>query len=106
MDEKKYEPGKVEISSEEYRDLVKEAVEARRDASDIRSEKWRVESERDKLKKELEAANKKIAELEGIINTLQQACVYSNMLQPSKDSHAERWQDVNCLLQTNNKEDT
>lgn len=106
MDEKKYEPGKVEISSEEYRDLVKEAVEARRDASEHRSEKWRVENERNTLKKELEEANKKIAELEGIINTLQQACVYSNLLQPNKDSRAERGQDITCLLQTNNKEDT
>lgn len=71
MEEKKYEAGKVEISSAEYRDLVTEAVEARRDASEIRSEKWKLESEKSKLSKELEEANKKIAELENVLSALQ-----------------------------------
>lgn len=71
MEEKKYEAGRVEISSTEYRDLVTEAVEARRDASESRSEKWRAESERDKLKKELDVANKRIAELESVLASLQ-----------------------------------
>jgi predicted nucleic acid-binding Zn-ribbon protein len=71
MEEKKYEAGRVEISSAEYRDLVTEAVEARRDASEIRSEKWKLESEKSKLSKELEEANKKIAELENVLATLQ-----------------------------------
>ena len=53
MEEKKYEAGKVEISSAEYRDLVKEAVEARRDASEIRSEKWRLETELRECKEKL-----------------------------------------------------
>jgi predicted nucleic acid-binding Zn-ribbon protein len=73
MEERKYEAGRVEISSTEYRDLVREAVEARRDASDCRSEKWKVENERDALKKELELAMKKIAELESVISNLQVA---------------------------------
>ena len=68
MEEKKYEAGKVEISSTEYRELIRDMVEARRDASENRSEKWKVESERDALKKELELAMKKIAELESVIS--------------------------------------
>ena len=68
MEEKKYEAGKVEISSTEYRELIRDMVEARRDASENRSEKWRVENERDALKKELELAMKKIAELERVIS--------------------------------------
>lgn len=71
MEEKKYEAGRVEISSAEYRDLVAEAVAARHEASEQRSEKWRVESERDKLKKELEEAHKKISELESVLAALQ-----------------------------------
>ena len=78
MEEKNYEAGKVEISSTEYRDLVTEAVEARRDASESRSEKWRVESERDKLKNELDVANKRIAELERVLSTLQASIPNSN----------------------------
>lgn len=78
MAETIYEPGKVEISSTEYRDLVTEAVEARRDASESRSEKWRVESERDKLKKELDVANKRIAELERVLSALQASIPNSN----------------------------
>lgn len=70
MEERTYEAGRVEITSTEYRDLVREAVEARRDASDCRSEKWKVESERDRLKKELELATKKLAELESVISNL------------------------------------
>lgn len=70
MEERKYEAGRVEISAAEYRDLVKEAVEARRDASDSRSEKWKIESERDNLKKELESARKQIAELESAISMI------------------------------------
>lgn len=64
MDEKKYEAGRVEISSAEYRDLVTEATENRIAASEARSDKWRAESERDKLKAELEKAQATIADLE------------------------------------------
>ena len=39
MEEKKYEAGRVEISSAEYRDLVTQAVEAQKDASEARSER-------------------------------------------------------------------
>lgn len=56
MDDKKvYEPGKVEISSQEYRDLVSEMVEARKDADKYRSDFWKKEDEVKKLKEENES---------------------------------------------------
>lgn len=71
MEEKKYEPGRVEINSAEYRDLVKDMVEAQKDASEARSERWKLSSENSKLKEELDLAKKKIAELECINAKLQ-----------------------------------
>ena len=64
MEEKKYEAGRVEISSAEYRDLVKDMVEAQKEASEVRHRNWQLDSENSKLKVELENAKKKIAELE------------------------------------------
>lgn len=75
-EDKKYEAGRVEITSEEYRDLVKEAIEARNDASHARSDRWKIEIERDKIAKELELANKKIAELESLVDSLQTGFAY------------------------------
>lgn len=66
MEEKKYEAGKVEISSAEYRDLVKDMVEAQKDASEARSRSWSLQAENNKLKEELDLARKKIAELESL----------------------------------------
>lgn len=63
MEDKKYEAGRVEISSAEYRDLVEEATKNSIEASEARSDRWRAESERDKLKAELEKANAEIADL-------------------------------------------
>lgn len=56
MEEKTYEAGRVEISSAEYRDLIKEAVESSIAASDARSARWEAE-------KELEGAREEIAQL-------------------------------------------
>lgn len=94
-EDKKYEAGRVEITSEEYRDLVKEAVEARHDASQARSDKWKVESERDKIAKELELANKKIGELESVISDLRLG--YST-LAPTPNSNYPKpwWSEVTC----------
>ena len=64
MEEKKYEAGRVEISSAEYRDLVKDMVEAQKDASEARSARWKADTENSKLKEELALARKKIEELE------------------------------------------
>ena len=66
MEEKKYEAGKVEISSAEYRDLVTEAVTARHEASEMRSEKWRLEDTLKKTKEELELTRNRVLELENI----------------------------------------
>ena len=63
MDEKKYEAGRVEISSAEYRDLVTEAVESRESASHFRSENWKLESENKKLEEELSLTKKHVEEL-------------------------------------------
>lgn len=71
MEEKKYEAGRVEISSAEYRDLVTTAVAAEKDASEARSRMWEARSERDKVTKELEETRKKVSELESILATLQ-----------------------------------
>lgn len=70
MDEKKYEAGKVEISSAEYRDLVTEAVTARHEASEMRSEKWKLEDTLKKTKEELELTRKRVLELESINEAL------------------------------------
>ena len=51
MEEKKYEAGRVEISSAEYRDLIKDMVEAQKEASEARSRYWNMECERNKLSK-------------------------------------------------------
>ena len=81
MEEKNYEAGRVEISSAEYRDLVKEAVEARHDASVERSERWKLEDTLKKTKEELELTRKRVLELEKINEAYRRAsqtAVYSD----------------------------
>ena len=54
MDEKKqYKEGTVCISSQEYRDLVAEAAEAKKDADKYRSENWRKDDEIKKLTEQI-----------------------------------------------------
>lgn len=103
MEEKKYEAGKVEISSAEYRDLIKEAVEARNDASQARSEKWKLESEKDKISKELELANKKIAELESLISGIQSQKAYTYITSTPPQNNPWLQHEVTCS--SNSKED-
>ena len=92
MEEKNYEAGKVVISSAEYRDLVAEAVEARMEVSQKRSDYLELKSEKDKLTKELELANKKIAELESVISNLQTGLPYYGSTTPCKPW----WSEVTC----------
>ena len=73
MDEKKYEAGRVEISSAEYRDLVKEAVESSEIASRLRNENWKLESENKKLEEELSLAKKHVEELISKLNMYESA---------------------------------
>lgn len=110
MEEKKYEAGKVEISSSEYRDLIKDMVEAQMRASEARSEKWRVESERDKLSQELALANKKIEELKSKIRDLQTQVKYGSLVSNPTTSPTTSpkpwWTEVTCMnLHSNNTED-
>ena len=102
MEEKKYEAGRVEISSAEYRDLVTQAVEAQKDASEARSERWRIESEKSKLSQELEAANKRIAELEAILSSLQIGTYHGSTPDPNATPCKPWWSEVTCIA--NNKE--
>ena len=103
MEDKKYEAGKVEISSAEYRDLIKDAVEAHMEASQTRSDKWRLESEKSKLSQELEAANKRIAELESILSNLQTGLHHSYTPDPNATPYKPWWSEVTCS--SNNKGD-
>lgn len=100
MEEKKYEAGRVEISSAEYRDLIKDMVEAQIEASENRSRCWSMESEKNKLANELEAANKRIAELERILSSLQ---VGTPIAPTVTLTHKPWWQEVSCS--TNTKEE-
>lgn len=70
MEEKKYEAGRVEISSAEYRDLVEEAAKARHDASVERSKRWKLEGTLKKTQEELELTRKRVRELESVNEAL------------------------------------
>lgn len=62
-DNKKYTfEGTVEISSREYRDLIEELATAKAESSKSSSDYWRIRSEKDELKSQLD---KVTAELEG-----------------------------------------
>lgn len=53
-EEKKYSiVGKVEIGTDEYRELIERSIENEKLADSLRSEKWKLESEVGNLKKEL-----------------------------------------------------
>lgn len=79
MEEKKYEAGKVEITSTEYRDLVTQAVEARSEASRERSKRWELESELKKTQEELELTRKRVCELESINEALRSSSKIFNV---------------------------
>ena len=99
MEGKKYEAGRVEISSAEYRELVIDAVTNEKAAHDARSEKWKAESERDEAKKELEVARAKIAELERILQSLQGSMTTMSIPcnVPSDATHTKPWRtEVTC----------
>ena len=73
MEEKKYEAGRVEISSAEYRDLVKDAIDAHHDAEEQLRKRWEVEDVLKKTKEELEITRKKVSELEKINEAFRRA---------------------------------
>ena len=62
--EKVYEEGSVEITTTEYRDIITEMVENRKDAEHEREKRWKVESELKATKEELLLTQKRVVELE------------------------------------------
>lgn len=55
MDEKKYTTnGTVTISTDEYRDLITDAIKTQQEASETRSRLWAAQNDRDLIKKELD----------------------------------------------------
>lgn len=65
MENKIYE---VTITTKEYRELITEAAENRKEAEIERDRRWRTERENDKLTEEIAFMRKKIAELESELN--------------------------------------
>ena len=105
MEEKNYEAGRVEISSAEYRDLVKEAVEARNDASVARSERWKLEDTLKKTKEELELTRKRVLELESINEALRGTTRLYNIPSDTSTSRALRVDEMITYNHTPTKED-
>ena len=65
MDEKKVYGiiGKVEIGTDEYRDLIEQAIEFRKQMEEYRSEKWKAESETKKAKDALKDAEDRLQKI-------------------------------------------
>ena len=63
-EKKEYEIGYVEITTQEYKDLITEAVENRKDAEKYLHDKWKVERENELFKNENALMQKRIVELE------------------------------------------
>ena len=61
---KVYEEGMVEITTTEYRDIITEMVEHKKDAEYEREKRWRTERELDNVKEELLETQKRVVELE------------------------------------------
>ena len=64
MDEKKtYDyKGTVTISTEEYRDLIEDVCQYKREADSERRDRWAAQSELNKVKEELKAVNEKLTQ--------------------------------------------
>ena len=61
---KEYEVGTVEITTTEYRDIITEAVENRKNAEYERDKRWKAETELKAAKEELVEVQKKVVVLE------------------------------------------
>lgn len=61
--------GKVEIGTDEYRDLISTTTRLSAELSKMRSDYWDVRSRGDKLEKELRRAQQEIASLRGFIES-------------------------------------
>ena len=61
--------GKVEIGTDEYRDLIEKCAETEAELSRARGDYWRITSEVDQLKKSIEELEKMIATFKKFINS-------------------------------------
>ena len=70
MEEKKYEfNGKVEISTEEYRDLIRDGVKAEQQADDYRSKYWSEQNKVKDLEEKVSVLNKSISHYQKFVNS-------------------------------------
>lgn len=63
MEQKKYATVYIEITAEEYKDLIVELTEHRKDAESERHLRWKAETELKAAKEELASLRKRIDEL-------------------------------------------
>lgn len=69
-EEKKYTiVGKVEIGTDEYRDLIEGLAEARNNASEERSRRWKLESSVSALEKKNSEIEKSMNELKAFVQS-------------------------------------
>lgn len=69
-EDKKYSiVGKVEIGTDEYRDLIEAVKENEQKYSTANSERWKVEREKDQAKKELEVYKQERDKYHAFINS-------------------------------------
>ncbi len=69
MEKKEYSIiGKVEIGTDEYRDLIEGLTSARKEADEYRSKFWDAGSARDKAIKELEVTKRKLSSIAAFLN--------------------------------------
>lgn len=59
--------GKVEIGTDEYRDLIEGKMKAETDASEYRSKFWTEQRKREKLEEEIEELKKKLEKANAFI---------------------------------------
>jgi hypothetical protein len=86
MEDKKYEfNGKVEISTEEYRDLMKAAIENEHQASDYRSKYWSEESKVKDLNEKLGNLEKAISHYRDFVNSNEDIKVEYKLYLKSKE---------------------
>ena len=68
MEEKKYSVvGRVEIGTDEYRDLISEKFESQKQMEYYRDKYWAEQKVTNELKKEVETLHSKLAKLESVL---------------------------------------
>lgn len=86
MEEKKYEIiGKVEIGTDEYRDLIRAAIENEKQADDYRHKFWTEESKTKELQEKVEKLEKSIAHYREFVNSDDEVKISYRMYLKSKE---------------------